>query len=125
MYWSTYTALYSFTAPPVTDTGTDVPAYSSVSEVESSQALSSQLNNLFLFILPQVYMLLSLSLPSQLLLKNGVLITFTVAKHSGDIERISIDRSLVMRLPSNIDAGKGKTVTAINTKFLLVIRVLR
>jgi hypothetical protein len=39
------------------------------------------------------------------LLKNGILITFTVAKHSGDIERVSIDRSLVTRLPCNIDAA--------------------
>ena len=47
-----------------------------------------------------------MALSVKILLKNGVLVTVTVARHSGDIERLNIDRSLVTRLPSNIDAGR-------------------
>ena len=48
----------------------------------------------------------SFPIPSlKILLRNGVLLTFTVAKHSGDIERVTVDRSLVNRLPSSIQSG--------------------
>ena len=34
-----------------------------------------------------------------------MLLTFTVARHSGDIERVTLDRSLNSRLPSFIETG--------------------
>lgn len=53
----------------------------------------------------------SSSLCTKILLKNGVLVTVTVARHSGDIERLNIDKSLVTRLPSNIDAGNSRLLS--------------
>ena len=41
----------------------------------------------------------------QVLLSNGILVTFTVAKHSGDVERVLIDKTLVPRLQASADNG--------------------
>lgn len=40
-----------------------------------------------------------------MLLENGVLLTFMVAKHSGDIEAILIDKTLVAKLQARVDHG--------------------
>lgn len=37
------------------------------------------------------------------LLENGILLTFTVAKHSGDVEKVTIDRTLVGKLRAKVD----------------------
>ena len=42
----------------------------------------------------------------QVLLNNGTLVTFTVARHSGDVEKIFLDKSLVAKLGAKIDGGK-------------------
>lgn len=42
----------------------------------------------------------------QLLLENGILITFVLSKCSGDVEQILIDRSLLPRLQASIDNGE-------------------
>ena len=43
----------------------------------------------------------------QVLLSNGILVTFTVAKHSGDIEGVLIDKTLVPKLqPAAADNGR-------------------
>ena len=41
----------------------------------------------------------------QVLLESGSLVTFTVARHSGDIETMLIDRSLIPRLDGPLDKG--------------------
>ena len=49
----------------------------------------------------------------QVLLNNGTLVTFTVAKHSGDVEKIFLDKSLVTKIGGKVDSGKispGKCV---------------
>ena len=43
---------------------------------------------------------------SQVLLESGSLVTFTVARHSGDIENMLIDRSLIPRLDGPLDKGQ-------------------
>ena len=43
-----------------------------------------------------------------MLLDNGVLITYSLVKHSGDIERIFLDKSLVARLGAKVDNGEGR-----------------
>ena len=42
----------------------------------------------------------------QVLLSNGILVTFTVAKHSGDVERVLIDKTLVTKLLATADNGR-------------------
>ena len=42
----------------------------------------------------------------QVLLSNGILVTFTVSKHSGDVERVLIDKTLVPKLSATADNGK-------------------
>ena len=82
--------------------GASCLTHSSLLEVESSQALSGEWKD---FVLPKK-ICPSFPIPSlKILLRNGVLLTFTVAKHSGDIERVTVDRSLVNRLPSSIQSG--------------------
>lgn len=41
----------------------------------------------------------------QVLLDNGTLITYTIARHSGDVERIFVDKSLISRLGIKVDNG--------------------
>ena len=42
----------------------------------------------------------------QVLLETGTLVTFTVARHSGDVEGIVIDRTLMTQLDGTIDKGR-------------------
>ena len=42
----------------------------------------------------------------QVLLSNGILVTFTVSKHSGDIERVLIDKTLITKLLATADNGR-------------------
>ena len=43
---------------------------------------------------------------TKVLLDNGILLTFTVAKHSGDVERILIDKTLIVKLQAKADHGE-------------------
>ena len=45
-----------------------------------------------------------------MLLENGILVTFALSKHSGDIERVFIDRTLITRLHANLDNGEIDTL---------------
>ena len=40
-----------------------------------------------------------------MLLENGVLLTFMVAKHSGDVEAVLVDKTLVAKLQARADHG--------------------
>ena len=46
----------------------------------------------------------------QVILDNAVLITYTVAQHSGDIENIFIDKSLVPRIGAKVEHGEKNLV---------------
>lgn len=41
----------------------------------------------------------------QVLLETGTLVTFTAAHHSGDVEGIVIDRTLITQLDGTVDRG--------------------
>ena len=44
---------------------------------------------------------------AKVLLETGTLVTFTVARHSGDMEGIVIDRTLMTQLDKTINKGSG------------------
>lgn len=54
---------------------------------------------------PQLSIQWTFFIPCQVLLDNGILLTFTVAKHSGDIETVLIDRTLLAKLQAKADHG--------------------
>ena len=61
----------------------------------------------------------------QVLLETGTLVTFTVARHSGDVEGIVIDRTLMTQLDGTVDKGRPFCVLGcVWVRFWLALSVL-